>query len=293
MIRPAVRRHRINRVVNFIHAHLHESIDLDRLADIACLSKYQFARTFASAWGESLIRCLWRIRLEHGARQLLFEPDLPVGTVAAQSGFDSHRSFTRAFARRFGMPPQAIRQLPFLPSRLNGTGDLPIAPPPANIERTPVRIEERPALRLAYVRHVGSYLRDGIPIRRAAASLRAWATAHGVAGPESAVICISHDNRRITPDRFCRFDVALPVAPDVTEDDVVSIETIPPGRYAAASVACRNDQMLAIWEWLSLRWRPTNKASYTQRWSYEIAAPTADGTIDPQRGVEICLRVSA
>ena len=46
MMRKAAQRHRINRVINFVHANLHDDIDLYRLADVACLSKYHFARVF-------------------------------------------------------------------------------------------------------------------------------------------------------------------------------------------------------------------------------------------------------
>src|SRR3546814_622169 len=48
-------------------------------------------------------------RLSH-ARTLLSLSDLPVSSIGYRCGYQSNASFTRAFARRFGMTPTDMRR---------------------------------------------------------------------------------------------------------------------------------------------------------------------------------------
>ena len=47
-------------------------------------------------------------RLE-GARQLLRVTDLPVSSIGYRCGYLNNASFTRAFTRRYGVPPTRAR----------------------------------------------------------------------------------------------------------------------------------------------------------------------------------------
>ncbi|HMA65896.1 MAG TPA: AraC family transcriptional regulator [Chitinispirillaceae bacterium] len=56
-------RQRINRVIDYIDAHLDENLTLETLAYIACFSKFHFHRIFQSVTGERLSECIQRLRL--------------------------------------------------------------------------------------------------------------------------------------------------------------------------------------------------------------------------------------
>jgi AraC family transcriptional regulator len=54
---------RINRVTDFIYAHLDEELDLDRLADVAAMSRWHWHRVYAGMRGETVAATVRRLRL--------------------------------------------------------------------------------------------------------------------------------------------------------------------------------------------------------------------------------------
>ena len=54
----AVYEARLRRVSNHIHEHLDEELDMDRLADIACLSSYHWHRIYRAIYGQTASRDL-------------------------------------------------------------------------------------------------------------------------------------------------------------------------------------------------------------------------------------------
>lgn len=81
------------------------------VADIAahcCISQRQLERLFAERLGTSPVGYYLQLRLTY-ARQLLQETDRSVLEVALACGFGSTASFSRAYRRRFGVPPSRDR----------------------------------------------------------------------------------------------------------------------------------------------------------------------------------------
>ncbi len=286
MMHKTVQRHRVNRVINYVQTNFQYDLNLCCLADVACLSKYHFVRMFDSHIGQTPLRYLNRIRLERAARQLMFLPSEAVGKIAIDCGFASHQSFTRAFSRNFGHPPDEFRTLDE-----KSDPDLKITACADICTRMIVRIENRPAVRIAYIRHFGSYSREGGGISRAACLIREWAQTLGLDN-QLPLIGLCPDNRRITPSHFCIYDVGIPVNHDAEENDIVSILTIPAGRYAIGGVRCRNEQILSAWEWLCSTWRENHTEPYQQLWNYEVFHHSKDGKLSPERGIDLCLRLT-
>ena len=44
---------RLNRTIDYIHSHSHEDLNLGRLAEVACFSKFHFHRIFKAIIGET------------------------------------------------------------------------------------------------------------------------------------------------------------------------------------------------------------------------------------------------
>ena len=78
------------------------------LADQVALSPSRLAHLFSAQTGRTPMRALREARMRHAAR-LLEATDLPVGRVAAASGFVSAFHFSRVFRERFGVPPGVYR----------------------------------------------------------------------------------------------------------------------------------------------------------------------------------------
>src|SRR5690242_5814425 len=97
---------RLARCVRHMLATLDEPYDLDRLAEIACLSRYHFVRQFRALTGESPERFHVRLRLQRAAWSLVHSAD-GLDAIAASAGYDGTEGFGRAFRRVYGVSPSA------------------------------------------------------------------------------------------------------------------------------------------------------------------------------------------
>jgi AraC-like DNA-binding protein len=100
---------RLRRVREQLQAASGEAAGLDEMARAACFSKYHFLRLFRQAYGETPARYLARLRLAR-ARTLLETTDRSVTDICLEVGFESLPSFSGAFRRYAGAPPQHYRR---------------------------------------------------------------------------------------------------------------------------------------------------------------------------------------
>jgi AraC family transcriptional regulator len=100
---------RLSRVLDYIDANLEGDLTLDRMASIACLSRYHFGRTFKRAVGQSPHRYVSARRLER-AKALLIGGDRSLVDIALSLSFSSQANFTRAFKHVTGQAPGKYRQ---------------------------------------------------------------------------------------------------------------------------------------------------------------------------------------
>ncbi len=85
-----------------------EKLTLDRIARACGLNRAKLTRGFRQMYDVSIGELLAEKRLE-GARQLLRVTDLPVSSIGYRCGYTNNASFTRAFTRRYGVPPTTAR----------------------------------------------------------------------------------------------------------------------------------------------------------------------------------------
>jgi AraC family transcriptional regulator len=102
-------RRRLARVLDYIEAHLEGDLSLDRLASIACLSQFHFARAFKAAVGQSPHRYVSGRRLER-AKTLLARGDRTLVDIALALDFSGQANFTRAFREATGQTPGRYRR---------------------------------------------------------------------------------------------------------------------------------------------------------------------------------------
>lgn len=99
----------VQRVRDFVEAHLSQDLSLDALAQQAGFSPYHFTRLFRQTTGETPHQFVVRQRIER-ARRLLEDPDLPLGQVALAAGFAHQSHLTNHFKRYLGLTPSAYRR---------------------------------------------------------------------------------------------------------------------------------------------------------------------------------------
>jgi AraC family transcriptional regulator len=102
-------RRRLARVLYYIEANLEGDLTVARLASVACLSQFHFARAFKAATGQSPHRHVGARRLER-AKELLRDADRALVDIALALKFSCQANFTRAFRRTTGQTPAQYRR---------------------------------------------------------------------------------------------------------------------------------------------------------------------------------------
>jgi len=276
---------RLNRVLEYIEAHLGEDIRLSKLAEVACFSPYHFHRIFAGLVGEPPAEFVRRLRLERAANLLLNEPLSPVTDIALSCGFSSSALFARLFRERFGRSPTAWRgQRAAAPepqrkksqikskngktkSKRKKAADLPSvynryqaqtkrrSPVRDELKKIKVEVKAVPAMRLAYVKHLKGY-EDGPGIAGAFQKLFLWAGPRGYLGGEMKVLGLSLDNPDITPKDKCRYYACVEVSAEARPQGEVGILETHAGRYAVARFKGSDDIFRRAYDFLFGAWLP-------------------------------------
>lgn len=101
---------RIAKTVLYIRKHLNEVIELEKLAEISCLSKDHFIRLFKKELGTTPLQYINQKKIEK-AQLLLITEELAVKEIAFQLAFDDYSYFNRLFKKTTGVTPQEYRRL--------------------------------------------------------------------------------------------------------------------------------------------------------------------------------------
>jgi AraC family transcriptional regulator len=101
-------RRTVDRVTEFVDADLAATITLDRMADIAALSPFHFARAFKATTGLAPHRFVTARRIE-AAKAALLTSNASVVRIAHQVGFSNVSHFRRVFRRELGVTPGQLR----------------------------------------------------------------------------------------------------------------------------------------------------------------------------------------
>jgi len=101
---------RIAKTILYIRKHLNEAIELEKLAEISCLSKDHFIRLFKKELGTTPLQYINQKKIEK-AQLLLITEELAVKEIAFQLAFDDYSYFNRLFKKTTGVTPQEYRRL--------------------------------------------------------------------------------------------------------------------------------------------------------------------------------------
>lgn len=123
----AVASQRLQRVTDYIEAHLGEDLSVLTLAAEAGLGAAQFTHQFRRFTGVSPHQYVLRRRVE-GAAQLLARPNQSIADVAFAMGFCSQSHLTVAFQRVYGTSPGAYRREHACPRVTPSTPSVPDTP---------------------------------------------------------------------------------------------------------------------------------------------------------------------
>jgi AraC family transcriptional regulator len=166
-----------------------------------------------------------------------------VTQIAFDAGYESHEAFSRAFKVAFGLSPSRFRVLKqpcwpveagHAPSGVHyRNGELlthfkTMKPDP---KREAITIQQLPARRVAFVRHVGPYKECG----KAWETLCAYLGKEGMLGGDNLFIGLCHDDPDVTPAARIRYDACVTVDGPFQPQGDIAVQTIAGGDYAVTT----------------------------------------------------------
>ncbi|WP_118183864.1 AraC family transcriptional regulator [Paraburkholderia phosphatilytica] len=237
---------RLARVLDHIYDHLDEPLDIERLAEIACLSPYHWHRIYHAMHGESVATTVRRLRL-HRAAGFLANGAMPIPEIAERSGYSSLQAFTRTFSAVFGMPPAQYRKAGthtrFRPSLAN--------PGEHDMTMHDVEIRHIDGFDLLTIDHVGPYMQIG----KAFDSLMGWLASQGLLSGEMRMMGLYYDDPTVVAESELRSKagVWLPQAVDVSGSPL-SVTHVTGGKYAVLRHRGPYADMAAAYQWLYGEW---------------------------------------
>jgi AraC family transcriptional regulator len=269
---------RLNRGLDHIYDHLDEPLDIDRLAEIACLSPYHWHRIYQAMHGETVATTVRRLRL-HRAAGYLANGSMPIADIAERSGYSSLQSFSRTFRAVFGMPPAQYRKQGthsrFRPAQSGGD----------EMAMHEVVIRDVPEMQVLTVDHVGSYMQIG----KAFDALVGWLAARNLLSPGMRMVGIFYDDPGIVAEAELRSKagVILPRAVEVAAP--VAVTQVRGGQYAVLRHKGPYADMAAAYQWLYGEWLVKSGREAADAPAFEEYLNNPKDTAPSELLTEICL----
>ncbi len=235
---------RLHRVSDYIYGHLNEELDLDRLAEIACLSPHHWHRIYRAVHGETLAATVKRLRLQKAAADLV-QTDLPVEAIAQRSGYPNIQSFNRTFKAVYGLPPARYRKegshKTFETASSEGIADM-----------YEVTLKEIDSLDVVGVAHTGSYMGIG----KAFETLYGTLFSRNLFRPDMEMIGIYLDDPELVSTDKLRSFACVSAKGDLPADAPLTPQTLDGGRYAVLRHKGPYADMPLAYQWLYGTWLP-------------------------------------
>ncbi len=233
---------RLDRVTAYIHDHLDEELDFQKLAEVACLSPYHWHRIYQAVHGESAAATVKRLRLHRAAGQLA-NTELPVRDIAEASGYKSLQSFTRAFRSVFGLPPAQYRargsHTQFQPRKQEGAAAM-----------YDVSLKTIPRTTAITIRHSGPYMQIGKTFE----TLFGWLATRGLLNDDLRTVGIYYDDPDAVPEAELRSRAGVITASEFSIEAPLEHTEMAGGPYAVLRHKGPYADMPAAYRWLFAEW---------------------------------------
>ena len=217
-------RQKVNRVIDYISANLHQPLALDKLADQIYVSQRQLLRIMRSSLNEPLYSYIARQRVERAVMYMQTEKT-SLTKLAEMVGYDNPQSFSKAFKKQFGTSPKAY--MSELRTRLENytqsSGN--------RQNHLQSEICEDGDLELVYIRIIGKY-GEKEPYEMAWNKLHRFLEDNQALSKETRLIGISFDDPNVTKSKQCRFYACASVQKKIVPVGAFGTIHLQRGKYA-------------------------------------------------------------
>ena len=294
---------RINRVVDYIDAHLEDEHSLEKLSEVAHFSPYHFHRIFRALTGETINNYVKRIRLQRAGSMLISDFYRPVSEVAALCGFNSTAVFCRAFRDHFGKSTGEFReshkkqdskngQLQSNKDQFNTDATMYFSDEFMNLNRnlnmeTNIAVKDMPAMDLIYCRHVGPFNQIG----EAYEKLMKWAGPRGLLRfPETKTLTVYHDDPKVVDPEKVRQSACITVDAEAKPEGEFGKMHLPGSKCAVGSFKVKPQQFGEAWDAVC-RWLADSGYQPSDGLPFEYYPEEHEPGPEPIFTVDICVPV--
>ncbi|MDF1573991.1 MAG: AraC family transcriptional regulator [Bacteroidales bacterium] len=294
---------RINRVVDYIDAHLDEEHNLEKLSQVAHFSPFHFHRIFRVLTGETINNYVKRIRLQRAGSMLISDDQRSVSEVSALCGFNSTAVFCRAFKSHYGKSTGEFRTYWKKQESKNGQADRKddqyelrsssyFSDEFLNLNRdfnmeTNIAVKEMPAMDLIYCRHTGPFDQIGGAYEK----LFKWAGPRGLLRfPETKTLTVYHDDPKVVDIEKLRQSACITVDEDARPEGEFGKMHLPGGKCVVGSFKVKPHQFGEAWDAVCL-WMADSGYQPSDGYPYEYYPEEHSHENPPTFTVDICVPV--
>ncbi|MEM1362285.1 MAG: AraC family transcriptional regulator [Pseudomonadota bacterium] len=277
---------RMLRVLDFIYENLDADLSLDRLAEVAAMSRFHWHRVFHGMTGETLAQAVRRARM-HRAACLLARTDQPLREIGKACGYDSPESFARAFRAGYGQTPMAFRNRGLTPPPISikDGKDASMLDTPPTYEIT---IRDMPGYTLAALPHTGPYIEIG----QAFEKLSAIVSSRGLWEQVQGMIGVYYDDPSAVPEEKLRSHAGLITGADFPMEPPLEVVTLHSGPHGILLFKGPYAGLKSGYDYLYGTWLPQSGKTPADAAPYEIYLNTPMDTAPDDLLTEICLPLS-
>ncbi len=249
---------RLNRVTDYIYAHLDDELNFEHLAEVACLSPWHWHRIYRGVFGETVTATVRRLRIHRAAGQLA-NSDMPVAEVAKRAGYPNVQSFTRLFKAQLGMAPAAYRAG-------GGHTKFEHKPKPGEDKMYDVAFRKSGNIRVAAIPHKGDYMEVG----RAFETLFGTLYAQNLFSPDMRMIGIYFDDPDLMPVDELRSMACMSVPEDFDMRPPLQEMRLESGDYAVLTHKGPYADMPKAYRWFFGDWLNVSGREVADKPSFEL-----------------------
>lgn len=272
----------INKVVDFINAHLNESVDLKKIAEIAHVSEYHFHRIFKAYIGESVGSYISRLRLENAAQKLQ-TTNQTLTEIAEKTGYQSQYSLSKAFKKHFGVTPSAFRNIQsYFSSQIAKPKHEPIELHPQIVEITKKH--------LVYIRIIAKY-GDELDYDTAWRKLWKYAKQNELVNENNEFIGLAFDDPNITKNEQCRFYACISTNKEIKPVGEFGIYTIDAGKFAVFTLKGSYSGLSRLYHSIYFDWLPNSNEKIRNGIPFEKYLNNPDKVLETELQTEVWLPI--
>ncbi|TMU50956.1 AraC family transcriptional regulator [Flagellimonas algicola] len=236
---------KLNRVLEYIHNHLDEKIDVKALAELSHFSPFHFHRITRAMLGEPIGAYINRVRLEAAAKMIRYTT-LSMEEIGYNIGYETPSSLTKAFKQHFGVTPSAYRKSKTM--NLNSVNKMETTS--LNIKKPKIlTVEDKNCI---YITLKGAYQKLDYP--------SAWATLWAevksqklfTAGIEH--IGLPFDDPKVTEESNIRYDACLIIHKEAKPNGKVGVKTIAGGKFAVCHYQGSYKRLEQVYNYIFNTW---------------------------------------